>query len=147
MLTENGRVVEITDQGAWVETVRMSSCQSCAARSGCGQHLLAKMRSAEQQGSVNRILVASDQSLQPGQEVQLGLDELQFLRAASLVYLLPLLTMLLPVVLARNWLSEPWLIALAGLGLLLGFIIVRLLRHRVSAQPECNPRVLQAVEH
>ncbi|MDA8754936.1 SoxR reducing system RseC family protein [Luminiphilus sp.] len=38
---EEGRVVALEADGAWVETMRSSACGSCAARSGCGHRTLA----------------------------------------------------------------------------------------------------------
>ena len=40
-IIETGRVVAIEDAAVWVETIRSSTCGSCAARSGCGHRTLA----------------------------------------------------------------------------------------------------------
>ena len=40
MRVETGRVVAIERDGRWVETIRQSTCGSCAARKGCGHGLL-----------------------------------------------------------------------------------------------------------
>lgn len=41
MITETGKVVAEKGERVWVQTIRASACQSCAARSGCGQRVLA----------------------------------------------------------------------------------------------------------
>ena len=40
MLTETGRVVAVDADGVWVETIRQSTCGSCAAQKGCGHGLM-----------------------------------------------------------------------------------------------------------
>ena len=40
MLVETGRVVAVDPDGVWVETIRQSTCGSCAAQQGCGHSLL-----------------------------------------------------------------------------------------------------------
>ena len=40
MLTETGRVVAVDGDRLWVETIRKSTCGSCAAQKGCGHGLL-----------------------------------------------------------------------------------------------------------
>ena len=42
MLIETGRVVavEANEEALWVETIRQSTCGSCAANKGCGHGLL-----------------------------------------------------------------------------------------------------------
>ena len=40
MLVETGRVVAVEEDSLWVETIRQSTCGSCAAQKGCGHGLL-----------------------------------------------------------------------------------------------------------
>ena len=40
-IIETGRVVALEGAAVWVETIRSSTCGSCAARSGCGHRTLA----------------------------------------------------------------------------------------------------------
>ena len=43
MIEENGRVVDVEDGYAWIETEPASACGSCAAGRGCGTSALAKL--------------------------------------------------------------------------------------------------------
>ena len=43
MIEENGRVVDVEDGYAWIETERRSTCGSCSANKGCGTATLAKV--------------------------------------------------------------------------------------------------------
>ena len=61
MLIETGRVVAVDAQGLWVETIRQSTCGSCAARSGCGHGLLNRM-SDGRQGYIR--VLPGDQSIE-----------------------------------------------------------------------------------
>jgi sigma-E factor negative regulatory protein RseC len=90
MMTETGRVVALDDDAVWVETIRLGTCGSCAARSGCGHGLLASMgRSA----SVVRALRTSANSpaIALHDEVRISIPERSFLRGVALLYLMPLL--------------------------------------------------------
>ena len=40
MLTETGRVVALEQDSLWVETIRQSTCGSCAVQKGCGHGLI-----------------------------------------------------------------------------------------------------------
>lgn len=90
MLEEYGKVVALEPGLAWVETVRISSCQSCSARSACGQKVLAKV--VGQKSCV--ISALNTYSLQVGDRVVVGVRESTFLKTALLVYLLPLVMMI-----------------------------------------------------
>jgi len=61
MSQEIVEVIEQGDGGIWVEAVQRSACNSCNARSGCGQHSMSKL------GRPMRLWVNTEQKLQPGQ--------------------------------------------------------------------------------
>ncbi len=124
MIEEFARVVAITEQGIWVETVRQSSCSSCSAAKGCGQKLLAAV------GQGQRFEVLADNPrkliLQTGDRVVLGLAETALLQASALAYLLPLVTLIIAAVLADLSGQPEALIALFGvLGLALGLGVMK----------------------
>lgn len=89
MITETGKVVALKGDRVWVQTIRTSACQSCAARNGCGQKVLA----AASGGRANQILVANSVDARVGDEVTIGIDEQALLGASLLVYALPLVLM------------------------------------------------------
>ncbi|RDE22695.1 hypothetical protein DV711_08945 [Motiliproteus coralliicola] len=124
MLTEQAEVVEVTDEGVRVETVRRSACDSCRSQSGCGQKLLAELGQAQR----FQILVANPKqfTLKPGDRIELGIEESSFLQASLITYLLPLFGLVLFALLGQGMgLAEPLQIAMGFAGLLIGFIGVR----------------------
>ena len=142
MLTETGRVVAIEQDGLWVETIRQSTCGTCAAQKGCGHSLI--QRVSDGRRSLIRVL--------PGQlaledcavddQVSISIPEEVILRGSMVVYLLPLFCMLAGAMLAVNlWPGSQDLMAASGAvaGFAVGICGVRLhaLRHRQdkSLQP------------
>ncbi len=135
MLTETGRVVAIEDDGLWVETIRKSTCGTCAARSGCGHGLLNRITDGSR--SFIRVL-PGEQSLadcRVDDEVVISIPEEVILRGSLVAYVMPLLCMLAGAAGAVRWLpgGEDVLAALGAIGgLALGFGLLRLhgRRHR-----------------
>lgn len=95
MLTETGRVVAVERDGIWVETIRQSTCGSCAARQGCGHRLLNRLGDGKQ-GYI-RVLPGrvSPAECEINDQVRIGIPGEVILRGSLVVYLLPLLTLLL----------------------------------------------------
>lgn len=130
MLIETGRVVavEADEEALWVETIRQSTCGSCAANKGCGHGLLNRI--ADGRTGYIRVLsgaVAARQCAVDDQ-VRISIPEQVILRGSLLVYLLPLLCMLAGASGADIlWpaAGEPATIAGAVSGLALGFVLVR----------------------
>ncbi|AZT83078.1 sigma E positive regulator RseC/MucC [Marinobacter sp. NP-4(2019)] len=140
MITENGRVVAIDGERAWVQTIRNSACQSCAARHGCGQRALAGVTG----GRANQVLVANELDARVGDEVTLAIDEAALLRASLLVYAVPLLLMVTGAVLGHGAGGQD-LVAIAGAltGLAGGFMLIRWLQRRSAHRYE--PRLIRIV--
>lgn len=128
MLTETGRVVALEADGLWVETIRKSTCGSCAVRKGCGHGLLNRM--ADGTRGYIRVL-PGDQSMDHihvNDQVLISIPEEVILRGSFIAYGLPLLVMLFGALAAANWFgAQSDLSALAGAvaGLGLGFLLVR----------------------
>jgi len=98
VITETGKVVALKGDRVWVQTIRTSACQSCAARNGCGQKVLA----AASGGRANQILVANSINARVGDEVTIGIDEQALLGASLLVYALPLILMVIASILGHH---------------------------------------------
>ena len=126
MITETGKVVALKGDGAWVQTIRTSACQSCAARNGCGQKVLA----AASAGRANQILVTNSVNARVGDEVTIGIDERALLGASILVYAVPLILMVLASILGHQLSGGSDGIAMlaAVAGLALGFFAGRKLQ-------------------
>lgn len=128
MIEEQGRVVAVERDFVWVETIRQSSCASCSARTGCGQHLSEKYRTGS---SFSYIKAISPWVVKEGDMVMVGIPEESLLKASFLVYLFPLLLMMAGIWLSSVMGAADWLLLLtAGLFLVFGFGAVRLLGKR-----------------
>ncbi|MGI9277351.1 MAG: SoxR reducing system RseC family protein [Endozoicomonas sp.] len=141
MIEEPGRVMSVEQDGVWVETIRKSTCSSCSARNGCGQHLAERYVSSK---SHSYIRATSDVALNENDKVVVGIPEGALIKASMFVYLLPLVSMM-----GSLWLSTwlEWnelvtvLTALAGLAL--GFLPVRSLGRRAGEM--CRVRVVRVL--
>jgi len=93
-IVEPGRIVAIEAGAAWVETQRNSTCSSCSAQKACGHGLI----NANSNRGSHRVLVTLDEGDNSryvvDEVVELTIDEAQLVRAALLMYLLPLLGLL-----------------------------------------------------
>lgn len=151
MLEEQGRVVAVSSDEAWVQTIRESACHSCAARKGCGQRAL-----NQRYGEAFQIRVANVIGAQVGDEVVVGVPESSLLKASLMLYLAPLLMMVVGAIFMERWVSaqEGWVILGGLVGLAAGFVWARwfsqryrsdqsfapqLLRHSQSQAPACLP--------
>lgn len=139
MITESGKVVAVTGEHAWVQTIRTSACQSCAARNGCGQKMLASAIG----GRANQVRVFNSVNACVGEEVTLGIDESALLGASLLVYALPLLLMVIASMIGHHLSDGSDFAAMLGAaaGLASGFLISRQLQRRNAGGYE--PRLLR----
>ncbi|MEN9465656.1 MAG: hypothetical protein RL217_1837 [Pseudomonadota bacterium] len=128
------RVSAVQYDGIWVESQRHSACDSCNARSGCGQRSLAKLGK-----TVSLWLPLPDtRTYQVGQSLELELPVGGLALSALMLYGLPLVVLILAVLLAQG-LASDWQVALAGVvGLALGLLLGRFfsLRYRHLWQPK-----------
>ena len=90
MLEENGQVVDLDGDFAWVESERRSTCGSCSARTGCGTGVIARVlgRKRIRLRAVNRINAAI------GDHVVIGIAESGVVRGSLAVYAAPLAALL-----------------------------------------------------
>jgi sigma-E factor negative regulatory protein RseC len=142
VIEEQARVAETGDGYAWVEIHRRSACASCQTQDHCGSATLAKFWS----GRIVRTRAVSTLSLQPGDEVIVGLADGVLLRGALLAYLLPLALLLAGALLGQAALADAGeeLVILSGaLGLGLGFLAVRILSRRFRDDARFQPMILR----
>jgi sigma-E factor negative regulatory protein RseC len=139
VITETGKVVALSGDCVWVQTIRTSACQSCSARAGCGQRALAKVSG----GRANQILVANTVGARVGDEVVIGIDEQSLLLASLAVYGVPLALMVLASIAAYRWLGASDAAAISGalVGLGAGFCWVRRWQHRSGKRYQ--PRLIR----
>ena len=131
MVEEQGRVVTVEGEYVWVETTRRSSCSSCNARQGCGQHLSEKYKS---DAYYSYIKASSRWVLKEGDQVVVGIPEGSLLKASFLIYLFPLILSMVGLWLSSlAGLSDFWLVLTSGFSLLCGFLVVRIAGGKRSA--------------
>jgi sigma-E factor negative regulatory protein RseC len=91
VITETGRVVEVHGEWALVACRRQVECPRCAEGRGCGGGVLGKLL-GDRLHKVRAVTGAV--AVTPGDQVVIGLGEDAVLRAALVVYLVPLLAAL-----------------------------------------------------
>lgn len=141
MIEETGKVVAQKGDQVWVQVVRESACQSCSARSACGQRVLAGISG----GRASQVMVDNDLGVVTGDEVVLGVGEQALLTASVLVYLLPLLLMGAGAVMADLWLpsGDLWPVLGGALGLVAGFGGGAWFQHRHRRDARFQPKLLR----
>ena len=150
MLLETGRVVAVETDAIWVETIRKTTCGSCAAQKGCGHGLLNRI--SEGHRSLIRALPGgiNPQDCRVDDEVSISIPEAVILRGSMVVYILPLLLMLASAALGAKLLSTnvdlgSALGAVAGITL--GFVLVRLHAHRHRDDKNLQPTLVKVLHH
>ncbi len=143
MIEEQAVVMEVGEGYAWVETQRRSACGACATSEGCGTAVLAKAWGDRRV----RVRAISDlPSLQPGDNVIVGLAEGALLSGSLLVYLLPLVLLLAGAMLGQAVFAgagdEPVMLS-GAVGLGLGFWVARAWSRRWRDDARFQPVVLR----
>ncbi|GGP85735.1 sigma E factor positive regulatory protein RseC [Shewanella ulleungensis] len=87
MMEEIARVVDYQQGWATVEVELKSACNHCASSENCGTSTIAKAFSVKTQ----RFSLPADKPCREGDLLKVGLPESVIIKAAALVYLLPLL--------------------------------------------------------
>jgi len=132
--------VAVENDGVWVETIRSSACDRCAARAGCGQGVMS-------QWGLGKGLIRAMESTQVlardcniGDEVDIELPERALLWSVFWVYVLPLC---LALVLTVSASSKGEVAAILGFlfGLGLGFLLARWLPAHLGAVEFFEPRL------
>lgn len=142
MITETGKVVAVSGDRVWVQTIRTSACESCSARNGCGQRALAGVSG----GRANQVLVPNSLGARVGDEVTVAISESALLGASLLVYGLPLILMVLGAVFGHQFSGGDDAAAMLGAaaGLAAGFTIAR--RAARSVAGENGPRLVKVAQ-
>jgi sigma-E factor negative regulatory protein RseC len=148
MLIETGRVVAIDPDGLWVETIRRSTCGTCAAQKGCGHGLINRLSDGKR-GYVRVLPGKRDpQECSVDDQVRISIPEEVILRGSLIVYMLPLLCMLAGAAAAVGLLpgSQDVLAALgAAAGFGLGFVLVRWHAWRHRDDRSLQPTLLEVL--
>ena len=142
-------MVAVETGSLWVETIRQSTCGSCAANKGCGHGLLNRYSDGKR-GYIRVIeseqLAAS--ACRVDDQVLIAIPEEVILRGSLILYVLPLVAMLAGAALGAYLVPAGGDIAsLAGaaIGFLAGFAVVRLHAYKHRDDESFQPRLLERV--
>lgn len=143
MLETQGRVIAVEPGYAWVECVRQGGCGSCASKGSCGTQLLGEALSP---GVSQQVRARDPLGVRVGDVVVLGITEEGGLRAAFLLYGLPVSGLLLGLVLGQP-LGDIWAALAGGGGMLAALGAVQWFSlHRAQQQLDVlEPRVLACI--
>lgn len=86
MIEEKAIIVDVSDDVAWVETQRQSTCSSCQVQKSCGTAVLQKVLGQRR----TRLKVLNPKRFHVGDEVILGLQESALIKGSLMLYGLPL---------------------------------------------------------
>ncbi len=146
MIEERAVVVEMDRGGfAWIEKQPSALCGHCHVKGSCGSALLANVLGKRR----GRLRVATDLTLSPGDEVIIGMSADALVVGSVAVYLLPLLLMFMGALFAEFVIAaegEHLTVIGAALGLLGGFLWVRLWFHGSGGGAGLRPVVLKRCE-
>lgn len=145
MLKEAGRIVAVEVSGAWVETIRSSTCHRCAARAGCGHGVLARASGRDR----GLIFAHSGERLSASQcaiddQVEIELPESALLFASAMVYGAPLAAAIVSATLASRW-GEGAAVGAFTAGMLLAFITLKWRRTGRDSVEAFAPRLSRRV--
>ncbi|MFM2485751.1 SoxR reducing system RseC family protein [Celerinatantimonas yamalensis] len=140
MVTETALVMDVDGDYAWVECISRSACGQCHVADNCGNSAVAKAFSPK----THRFQVRLTHPVLPGQRIEIGLPAQNLVRSAMLIYLLPLLTMMMGVMVAVYMFGHSDNVALAGCvaGALVGFFMARIGAKRLSLRRDYQPVML-----
>lgn len=148
MLTETGRVVAVEAHALWVETIRQSTCGSCAVQKGCGHGLINQISDGSR--SYIRVLCPklASSACKVDDQVRISIPEEVILRGSFIVYMIPLLMMLLGAAIAVElFVGHQDLLAVAGasFGFIVGVGVVRWHAWRHRDDTSLQPTLLEVV--
>ncbi len=143
MLKEPGKVVAVEGDSLLVECISKSACSSCEARHSCGSGTISKAFPAK-----SRLLkVPNIGNHQPGQAVVVEIPEANLMKAALVMYVLPLAFLLLGALIAELLIvpliegSELITIVCSLGGMLLGLLVAKKLSVRLERDTLYQPNV------
>lgn len=142
-MIETYGIVVGTEKGfAYVETQRQSGCGHCDSQNGCATGTLGRFFGLEQ----TQFRALNPVDARVGDRVSIGIRDGVLFRGSLAVYIVPLLLMLLgaawAAALAPSSLTDGYSVVGAGLGLVVGFIWLRMLNAAMASGRYFQPVIL-----
>lgn len=142
MISESGRIVSVDNDCVWVETIQRSTCESCSAKKGCGQSMVAQWSGNT---SLIRVLLNGRQAneFDLHDQVTIGIPERVVANGSLFVYMTPLLAMIAGLAVAEGVeVGELGSMVLGLLGFGFGAFLVRLHSARHKDNTDVQPVLL-----
>ena len=142
MATEEGIVIKIDSETAWVKTTKTSACKACAARSSC--HSLGGGKEME-------VEVINRAGAKVGQKVVLSFDTSPLLKATFLLYVFPIITMLVGALIGQKMaislnFDTSMLSAIMGFSFFgLTLLFVRSKGNKLAKKDEYQPKIIRII--
>ncbi|NNF16027.1 MAG: SoxR reducing system RseC family protein [Gammaproteobacteria bacterium] len=127
MLIECAHITAVHGDQITLESSRPANCARCAAGQGCGGGIFARLVASQK--SQITVSAGRNHTWQPGQQVRLQLPANAVLKAAALVYILPLAGLMLGAALGAGIGTSDQAVAA---GSLLGLLVAAALVWRVA---------------
>lgn len=139
LLEGTARVVAVEGRLAWLEPEQTTACGGCKATKVCG------VDPGSPRLVARRFSMPNDENLRVGERVVVGVEEGTVLRAAAILYGVPLVTLLGGGLIAQKvyGLGNLGTAATAIAGLLLGVLLGRLLSSRADARGDNAPHFIR----
>ena len=128
MLEESAIVVKIENGQTWVVGTQSNGCAACAQQAGCSSNALASVLKKKP------IPVDNELMLQIGDTVMVAVDESVLLRAAFLMYLLPLCALFIGAGITDSLISDtaPYGDVWVAVGALTGLALALFIMHTIQ---------------
>lgn len=139
-LQEIGLVVTADKDKLWIRTRNKSTCDHCQTRDGCGVSLMERLLGKKR----DHFLLPNTIDAKAGDTVILSVDERSLIKASLLAYLLPLMFMALGAV-ALNVKGDLFALAGAGVGLMFGFMLARMISRSTMAR-HFTPHLIRSAD-
>ncbi|HIJ37413.1 MAG TPA: SoxR reducing system RseC family protein [Rhodospirillaceae bacterium] len=136
------RVVGAEGGRIWLEPEQTSTCGGCHSAAACGVKSGQNTRRLE----ARRFVLDNEAGLKIGERVVVGISEYALIRASSIAYAVPLLSMIGGAVAAQLTFGNDgaaMIAAVAGLGF--GVLVARGRAGRLLARGELTPRFLRRI--
>lgn len=142
MASEEGVVVRVDGDDAWVKTVRGDACESCSSKAAC--HTMGG-------GKEMQVPALNPIGARVGDRVLLKMDTLPFLKGTFLVYMVPILLLVVGAAIGE-WVSlvsnlQPPLpsVLFAFGGLAAGLLFMKIVANRLAQKADYRPRIARVI--
>jgi sigma-E factor negative regulatory protein RseC len=144
MATEQGIVIRLGADSAWVKTTRTSACEACAAKSSC---------ITLGGGKDMEVEAINEAGAKVGDTVKIGFKSSSLLKLSFLIYIFPIICMIAGAVIGQKFAlslsyDESALSAVFGLLFFgIAFLFIRAKGNRLAEKQEYRPKITRILKH